>query len=186
MGLLDFLSNYYHLEMTQIRNLIVWICSNLTASNKAQCLSLIKSPLFAMIIESIPKESKTKVMKEILFLLMNILSFCDSEISFSFVNYNLMQNLIDLYYANAENWNTLLHVFIINVFKNIFKVENKYRLEEEKNHNFDDNNLHFIEYFLRQGCLDFLLSLRINKAESVNKTIDELEFEINKRFNNCV
>ena len=70
MGLLDFLSNYCNSEVPQIRTLIVWICSNLTASNKAQCLNLIKSPLFKMIIESIPKESKTRVIKEILFMLM--------------------------------------------------------------------------------------------------------------------
>lgn len=183
LGLLDFLSNYYHMDAAEIRKLIVWICSNFTILNKFSCMNLVQSPIFHMIINSIAKETKTKVIEEIFYMIMNILTHLDTEISFSFLNYNFMQNLIELYYANAENWKSILHIYIINLFKFIFKIENQYRFEEEKNYNFDDNNLNFVEYFLRQGGLDFLSNLRNKQSEQVNKQIDELENEINKRLN---
>lgn len=184
MGLLDFISDYYILnsDFTQIRKLIVWICSNFISSDKAHCLALIQSPVFSLIVDSIPNESKTKVIEEILYLIMNILSYNDSEISFSFLNYKLMQSLIDLYSANAQNWNTYMHLFILSVFKSIFKTENNYRLKDNKNYNFDDNDLNFIEYCLRQGFAEFLTGLRNRQNERVNELIDEIENEIKRRF----
>lgn len=181
--LLDFLSNYYHLEILQIRKYINWICSNFISSNKTYCMSLVKSELFSMIMASIKKEKSSKVMEEILYLIMNILSYNDSEISFTFLNYDLLQNLIDVYYSNAENWNILLHIFILNVFKSIFGTENKYKLKEEKNQNFDDNNVNFIDYFLRQGCLEFLSNLRTKHDVRIDACINDIENEINIRFN---
>jgi len=145
-------------------------------------MTIIKTNLFSTIIDSIPKENRAKVIEEILYLIMNILAFGDYEISFSFVNYELIQNLINLYNANAQNWKPYMHLFILSVFKSIFKTENEYRLKENKDYNYDDNNLNFIEYFLRQGYLDFLSDLRLKQNEKINEIIDEIENEIKKKF----
>lgn len=184
MGLLEFISNYYLLtpEFSEIRKLIVWVCSNFISSGKDLCLTLVKTQLFSTIIDSIPNEKRTKNIEEILYLLSNILAIRDYEITFSFLNYDLMQNLIDLYNANVDNWRSYMHLFILTVFKSIFQTENQYRLRKDKDYNYDDNNLNFIEYFLRQGYLDFLSSVRLKGNLVINEVIDDIENEIKKRL----
>lgn len=184
MNLLDFLSFYYNYPFDDVKYRILWICSNIVASNKECSLILINKPLFKMILNTFEITKNKRIISEIFFLMSNILSIKDSEITFSFLNYKLIQNILDLMYNNKDNWDLWMLLYSLNVIYLIFENENKYKLEGLKNYNFDDNNLNFIEYFMRYGGLEILAALRIKGDINLDNYMDRIENEINLRINN--
>jgi len=183
LGLLNFMTNYYDYDFDEIKKSIVMICSNIVVTSRELTLELIKSQIFRMIKETLKETENLKLIEEILWFFSNILAHSDSEIAFSFFNYEFMQNLLNFHDKTYPSSNIFLNLLFFNVFKLIFKIENDYQFQEVKNFNFDDNELNFIQYFISHGGIELLSAFR-NKNKHLDVNIDEIQIEINKKFNN--
>lgn len=177
------MTNYYDYDFDEIKKSIVMICSNIVVTSRELTLELIKSQIFRMIKETLKETENLKLIEEILWFFSNILAHSDSEIAFSFFNYEFMQNLLNFHDKTYPSSNIFLNLLFFNVFKLIFKIENDYQFQEVKNFNFDDNELNFIQYFISHGGIELLSAFR-NKNKHLDVNIDEIQIEINKKFNN--
>lgn len=182
---MDFFSKYYELEIDDcIQNKIVWACSNISANNKRVTARLVESQVFKQITNTLERIKNPKLFDEILFLIANTLSHNDSEICFSYFNYAILENIMD--YLNnclVKKGAYMTIIFSLNIFKNLFLSESNYKEFEQKNYNFDDNNINFVEFFIKRGGLEMINSIRIRNFDNhhLDSYIGELENQIKRR-----
>jgi hypothetical protein len=131
-----------------------------------------------MILETTKKTNNKIILEEIFLLLSNVLSLRDSSIIFSFLNYDYIQILIKIIFDNCNNCDILINLYVINLLKLIFEIENSYKMNEEKNYNFNDNYTNYIDYFMKNGGLEVLAMLGNKGNINLDKYIDEIENQI--------